>query len=182
MILVWAFASEFLQVVYGYQFDEAKNALRILVLANPFMFLGSIWGTALIVLNRQRRLIIAAAGAVLVSLTLNWTLILSFGYLGASWATVLTDAYIALVSYMLLPSWLRDFSFKRVLSKPILASLAMGGSIILFGSFHWLLNAFLALSIYAGSIVLLRGIPSEDWRPLVQSLKRSLFASSEITG
>lgn len=89
-------ASELMTFVYGPQYAGAASVLAVLAWANPFMFLGSLYGTLLIVLDAERILIPVSAAALVVSGAANYLFVPAFGAAGAAWASVLTELTVAL--------------------------------------------------------------------------------------
>jgi O-antigen/teichoic acid export membrane protein len=117
-------APEVVQIVYGPRFAPAAPALAVLAWAAIFMFLGSLHGTLLIALNAERTLAWLSPIAAAVSLSANAWLIGRAGIVGASWATLATEALVGIVCL---------FAVHRRLGAPRLQALvwpaASGGAV-----------------------------------------------------
>jgi O-antigen/teichoic acid export membrane protein len=111
-------APEIVQVVYSSRYAPAIPALQILAWASVFMFAGSLHGTLLIALDAERALFWLSLGAVIGSVTANLLLIPRYGILGASWATVGTEALVGLTTMALV---------RRRIGVPRLQALAWPG-------------------------------------------------------
>jgi len=89
-------APEIVQIVYSSRFAAAAPALVVLAWAPVFMFMGSLHGSLLIVLDAERTLFWLSLVAAVVSVAANLVLIRWLGLLGASLATVGTEALVGL--------------------------------------------------------------------------------------
>jgi O-antigen/teichoic acid export membrane protein len=81
-------------LVFGPGFDHAATALRILAIVVPLRFINSTMGSGLTAVNQQgRRSTIILVGA-LANLVINIILIPRFSFIGASYATVITEVLL----------------------------------------------------------------------------------------
>lgn len=78
-------------VVYGEAFLPAVKIFAILAVAVFFSYLSQVWLYTLNALGRQRLYTWATALGMVLNITLNWYLIPIYSYLGAAWATVITE-------------------------------------------------------------------------------------------
>src|SRR5947208_12521846 len=76
-------------------------SLLILGLGVVFMFISNAFIAALNAVDRQVLFTWAALGSMIVNVLLNVVLIPLYGYLGASWATVLTEVALTVTSYVM---------------------------------------------------------------------------------
>ncbi len=83
-------SGKIIQLLYGEQFAESAQLLRILLLAVPFSFSFFFLGTVLTAWGMFRRALAVTAAATLASVALNLYLIPYFGALGAAWAMVIS--------------------------------------------------------------------------------------------
>ena len=94
-------APEIVQVVYSSRYAGAAPVLAVLSWAAVFMFMGSLHGSLLIALDRERVLFWLSLAAAVVSVTANLLLIGRFGVIGAGWVTVATEALVGLTCLIL---------------------------------------------------------------------------------
>lgn len=119
-------SGELVAFVYGAQYAGAASALSVLAWANPFMFLGSLYGTLLIVLDAERTLIPVSAAALAVSGAANYLFVPSFGPAGAAWASVLTELAVAMSVFWGARHRLGRIGVAAILIRPVLVAGAVG--------------------------------------------------------
>jgi O-antigen/teichoic acid export membrane protein len=120
-------------------YDGAGRALAVLSVAAALSFIGTVVQATLVATHRQRQLLYVAGAALLVNIALNAALIPPYSYMGAAWATVLTEVAVLLFSL-----WA---------ARPLHLGLPLGG----------LGRALAAGAILAAALGLTYGLP-----PLVQ--------------
>lgn len=109
-----------------YRYPEAAPALRVLALGIVFMFVSSAFIGALNAIDRQVAFTWAALGSMVVNLVLNLVLIPQFGYLGASWATVLTEVALCILGWTLVARYLVPVPVPVLSWRILLAGALMG--------------------------------------------------------
>jgi O-antigen/teichoic acid export membrane protein len=140
-------------------YPKSEPALRILALGIVFMFSSNAFIAALNAINRQVLFTWAAAASMVVNVTLNLALIPFFGYLGSSWATVVTELVLLGCAYVLLSRELYRAPLHRLAWKPLLAGLVMGAVLWpLRDTTGWLVLpvVLLAGAVYTGAAFALR--------------------------
>jgi O-antigen/teichoic acid export membrane protein len=80
-------------------YDGAGRALAVLSVAAALSFIGAVVQTTLIATHRQRQLLYVAGAALLVNIALNAALIPPYSYMGAAWATVITEVAVLVFSF-----------------------------------------------------------------------------------
>ena len=90
------------ELVYGDQYGEAGNVLRIHIWAGVFVFLGIAASRWLIVENLQIYYMINCTIGMVMNIILNYVLIKKFGVEGSAWATLISQ-FIA--AYLCLSFW-----------------------------------------------------------------------------
>jgi len=84
-----------LRLLYGLRFADSRAPLQILMLAIPFLALNRLGYQALNASNRQNMTFIATALGAGFNVASNLILIPRWGYIAASWTTVITEAIMA---------------------------------------------------------------------------------------
>ena len=92
-------------VVFGEKFLPSVPVLRILTFAIPFMFLNSLFGSFMNATGRELTFTKITGFTALLNVVLNYILILHYGASGAAVATVVSQAFATLLSYI----YIRDF-------------------------------------------------------------------------
>ena len=94
-VLIFVLAHPLVHLVAGTEFDASIRPLRILAFALPFIFVAPVFYNVLVVINRQRRLILIGAASLAVNVGLNLILIPRYSYNGAASATVVSEGLCA---------------------------------------------------------------------------------------
>ena len=91
-LLVTMLSDNIIVIIYGDQFYGASNALRVLIWAAVFIYIGAVTGNMFIATNRQRTYLILAIIALVTNVVLNLVLIPSLSYIGASATKIFNEA------------------------------------------------------------------------------------------
>jgi O-antigen/teichoic acid export membrane protein len=158
-------ANKFILLIFGPAYTNSTIALQILVWTMVFTFAGASFVQLFMATNRQLFITKISLICVVINLILNLTLIPKFSYVGASFATVITE--IILVSYLIRAAYKFGYGLSRDVGsynifKVILSSIIMSIFIWYFQSFNLLILIVSALIIYIGTLYLLRGIDKVD--------------------
>jgi O-antigen/teichoic acid export membrane protein len=137
-----------LQFVYVY--PQSRDALRILALGIVLMFVSNAFIGALNAIDRQLTFTWAALVSMVVNIGLNLVLIPPFGYLGASWATVLTELALFGMGWLLTARHLTAVPVLALSWRILLASLVMGAALYPLRDVH---GPMIAGAIAAGALV-----------------------------
>lgn len=159
-----------------YQYPEATPALRILSLGVVFMFISTAFTGALNAIDRQVLFTYAALGSMVVNVLCNLILIPTYGYLGASAATVLTEIALCLLGAVLVFRNLGRMPLFRLSWRVLLAGLVMAAALYPFqhrtGVTALLVVAGGAL-VYGLALVVLRALDEQEWALVKRALGRS---------
>ena len=137
-----------LRFIYAY--PESASALRILALGIPLMFVSNAFIGALNAIDRQLTFTWAALVSMIVNIALNLALIPLFGYLGASWATVLTEVALCVMGWYLTRRHLTAVPVLALSWRVLLASLVMGAALYPLRDVH---GPMIAGAVVAGALV-----------------------------
>jgi len=138
---------EIISFIYGAEFSESKEVLKILIWLTPIIFLTNFTGSCLIAVEKQKRLALICGFNTVLNLTLNFILIPYYGYVGAAIASLTTEGVNLIIQYRVLKYYWEASIFDT-------SSLKLFFSLGLMGFFiHWLQgwNLFVILS---GAVVL----------------------------
>ncbi len=108
------------------EFLPSAPALRVLALALGFGFINNAFIGALNASDRQSSFTWAAGWSLVANLALNLTLIPLFGYLGSSWATVMTELVLAIAGWVLTARYVGRVPVLWLSWRVVLAGLVMG--------------------------------------------------------
>jgi len=150
-------------------------ALQILSLAYVFAFVNNAFIGALTVIDRQATYARAAGASLIVNLVLNLILIPPFGYIAASWTTVVTEIVLVAAGWWLTARHLGKLHLAAASWRPILAGAVMGVVIYPLSNVHGeavLLVVLLGIAVYVAAVVLLRAMTREEIQFLRAALRR----------
>lgn len=163
-------------LMYGPGYEQSAQALQILVWASIFMFLGSLYATVLIAAGTQGRIVGIYAVATIISIGANLVLIPQFSVVGASFSTVITEAFVAGAFFWLVRRTFPAVELHTPLFKPVVAATIMGLLLTLLGNGHWIIVSIFAIAVYAGVSLTIGAVPREDTARIV-----ALIKSRELT-
>lgn len=165
-LVICFMAKHLVLFVYGTQFMPAVESLRLLIWASVFMFMGSIYGAALISLDKEQGLIAIGVIALVVNMTTNFLAIPRWSYMGATLATLITEASVAVLAYAFVSRALKGFSISSLMVKPVSVTLVLAVAMPIMRNCPWVLQAFLATLVYVLTVILIRAVQREDWQML----------------
>lgn len=162
-------------------FGPSIAVLQALAPGLVLLYLNTVWTTALMSLNLERRLPVMAAIALVFNLAANLILIPRLQGMGAAIATSLTEGLLFALSLVFLPRQYWPLKSLLVGSKALLASLLMGVAIFALQRFSILLILPVAALVYLLAATALATIPREDIDQLSQAVLRKLGKASSTT-
>lgn len=156
------------------QFAESEPALRILAFGIVFLFANSAFYAMLNAMNRQGLNAWATGLATAVAVVLNLIAILLFGYLGASAATVLTEAALCTFGWWFVQLKRPELRLPvvRIAWRIVLAGAIMGAVLFPVRGYSIFLTAPAGFTVYVLAIYLLRVIDAEEWRLATAVIRR----------
>jgi O-antigen/teichoic acid export membrane protein len=152
-------------LLFGRAYDLAEPALRILALSLGFAFANNAFIGALSAADRQSSFTWAAGWSLVANLALNLALIPTFGYVGASWATVVTEIVLGVVAWTLTARHIGRVPVVQLSWRVVLAGLIMGVAVFPLRDMS---DASIAIPIvagvvvYAAAVLLLRGLTRDE--------------------
>jgi len=146
-------------------YPQSEPALRILALALAIGFVNNAFIGALSASDRQLSFTWAAGWSLIANLALNLILIPFFGYIGASWATVLTEVVLGVAGWILTRRHIGQVPVLQLTWRPILAGLVMGAVVFPLRNLDGvqvLIPIVVGAAVYAGAALLLRAVTSDE--------------------
>ncbi len=146
----------------GEAFIASSKVLQILAIAVGFIFLGSLYGQAVIVIKKQFwSMWVYFAGAVF-NILANLYFIPHYSYIGAAITTTATEFIITLALIIIVSKTLRYCVSFKIGIKALVAALPMAAFLYYFQNLHIIILGILGILIYGLFVYLLRGISKED--------------------
>ena len=157
------FANEIITIIYGNKFLLSIIALQTLIWVIPIIFLTALLGNILNAVNKQRVLTIVTALNVLFNVGLNLILIPTYSFIGASVATVLTEALGFILMFSYISKYFFKVSITHYLLKPVLNGIIVTALIYLIKTqVNWIIAGILGVFIYIVLLYVLGIINKED--------------------
>jgi O-antigen/teichoic acid export membrane protein len=148
-------------------FRDSEPALRILALGLVFAFVNNAFIGALSASDNQSSFAWAAGWSLIANLVFNLALIPLFGYIGASWATVLTEVVLGVIAWTLTARHVGRVPVLALSWRPVLAGLVMG--VVVFplrdlGGVAIVIPVVVGVAVYAGAVLLLKAVTPDEIR------------------
>jgi len=165
---IFVLAQPLNNALFGSSYDPSEPALRILALSLGFAFVNNAFIGALSASDHQASFTWAAGWSLIANLAMNLVLIPSFGYLGASWATVMTEIVLGAVGWTLTARHIGRVPVWRLSWRVVLAGLVMGAAVFPLsglGGVAMAIPIVVGVAVYGAAVLLLRGLTREeiDW-------------------
>ena len=169
-LIVTLLARPIVNLIFGNEFSGSVIALQILIWASAIMYVTMVQGTTIVTANRQMFSFKVTIVAALLNIILNYIVIPKYSYIGASAATVATEAFGLFVGIFFLNRWGYKLNMTRIYLPPILGLFTAGAvSIILINmNINVLIISMVVIVIY-GVIVYKMGI-TEDDKQLIRNI------------
>jgi O-antigen/teichoic acid export membrane protein len=155
-------SDKFTIIIFGMEFIQSAIVLRILIWACLLMFLNTLLSYLIIAIGKQHFNIISFGISALASVILNVLLIPSYSYVGTSLALVGSQIIIFIFSFSFVSSQLFRLSLYKIMIKPLLSSLILGGLLWYINCLNLFLLIPIGMLFYFGILILLRTFSRED--------------------
>ncbi len=146
----WILAEPVLIAIGGREYAPAAPVLRLLLIAVAALFLNSLSGHAVTMINRQRQMVWGYLSVAVVGVTLFLILIPRFSLYGAAVGSIVTQSLAALIGYVLVLRVMRFRLTLKIFWKIALAAFGM----IIVGLLTRPLGLAIALPLTGGVYVL----------------------------
>jgi O-antigen/teichoic acid export membrane protein len=160
---VFLLSSQFNDLLQLY--PQSQAALQILALGIVFMFADNTFAATLNAIDKQLVFAMVAVVGLVINVGVNLIVIPKYGYIGASWAVVVTEAALVVVGWFVLRAQLGVIHVVRAAWKTIVAGLVMGAFIFAIrpqGRGMLLVVVVAAAVIYALVLFALRVADAEE--------------------
>lgn len=170
-VIIISQADTIIKLIYGDKFLASVAPLKILSLIIPMRFINNSMGTGLTAVNRQSY----RAGVIFISavlnIILNFALIPKYSYIGASYATVITEIIILTALMYFTFQFVEKIDIIRIFGKPFAGGILMLLSSLYLQQFNIVINITISLTVYAALLILFRAIPLSEIRVFWESVK-----------
>jgi len=143
-----AFASTGIRILYGPQYEEAAAALQILIWLLPLALLSGNFRYTLIGYSKQTLEFVSAFIGAMISIFLNLILVRLYGFLGAAWALVLSEAVILILVYFIVRREITFLPIWNQLRWPMFAGIITIVAMYLLSSINIWLSGSLTIILF----------------------------------
>ena len=105
VISLFFLAEETIKIIAGAEFTDSVIVLQILAFALGAIFLANFFNSVLIVVNRQKLLLLILAGTAGLSLILNIIFIPYYSFMAAAVISTLCEIMVTIIAYILSKKW-----------------------------------------------------------------------------
>jgi O-antigen/teichoic acid export membrane protein len=174
---IFMLAHPLTRLLFGQAYEPSEPALRILALSLGFAFVNNAFIGALSATDHQASFTWAAGWSLLANLAMNLALIPTFGYIGASWATVMTEIVLGIAGWTLTARHIGYVAVWWLSWRVVFAGLVMAAAIYPFRDLAGVAMAIpivLGVAVYTGAVLLSRGVTRDeiDWARRALALAR----------
>jgi O-antigen/teichoic acid export membrane protein len=152
-------------VLLGPAYARSQPAIAILALSLGFAFINNAFIGALSAADHQASFTWAAGWSLVANVGLNLALIPTFGYIGASWATVMTEIVLGTVGWTLTARHIGRVAVLSLSWRIVLAGLIMGLAVFPFRDLSGLRIAIpiaVGVVVYAVAVLALRALTRDE--------------------
>lgn len=163
----WWLAEPVLRLFGGAEYAPAAPVLRLLLFAVSALFLGSLSGHVVTIINRQRQMVWSYLTVAIIGLLLYFILIPRLSLFGAAWGTIVTEILTAIVGYVLI---LRTVHFSlswRALPAIVFAGSVMWLTLALWPTGNIWVAASIAIVAYFVTLLVTRAVSIATLRQLI---------------
>lgn len=156
----------------GNDYAPAAPIFRLLLVAVSALYLGSLSGHVVTMINRQRQMVWSYLSVAVLGLILYLSLIPRYSMYGAAIGTIATEVITAIVGYILI---LRVMKFRlnwSIVPRLFVAAGLMAGAMMLMAGAAWWLRLIVGAATYAAGLFLTRAL---TWPTI-----REIFSSREV--
>jgi O-antigen/teichoic acid export membrane protein len=162
-----AVAGPLVRFLAGSGYDTAASVLKILLFAVPGIFLGALYGHAVIAVNRQKRMVYGYAATAVLTIAAYLYLIPRYGLWGAAFATIASETLIAILTFATVYGAAKVRPSFVIAAKALACSLVMYGALVLLPPWNVVVLVLIGSVVYLALMILVRGITKEELRSLI---------------
>lgn len=151
-----------MQLVAGVDFIQSGEVLMILGPAAAVVFWNSLFGHAIVALNKQKQMTWGYLAVAILTVAGYIYFIPLYGMWAAAWLTLFSEGLIGLLTFFVVWRVSTYFPSLKMLAKAILASVVMFMVLVILPNVHILILLPLAMIVYAAALTALGGPKPKD--------------------
>jgi len=156
--------------VYGQNYSPSIIALKILAWFILFKFLSYLTGTVLSSINKQKFRMYSQGIAAFLNLGLNLMLIPKYSFVGAGIATLASEIFLFILTFIFVSRHFHAFNVLKILYKPLIAVVIMAAAVV-FLKINMFAIIAIGAAVYFAVLFLLKAFDEGDYSLLKKLLK-----------
>ena len=150
--------------IFGADYTRTADVLQVLIWYTVVTMVGNVFSKAMLIQNRQTRLLLIRTGGLFINIALNIVLLPTIGIPGAAVATLIAESVILVLI-------VRSFAFPaewwtRVtghLWRLALISMILAGIVFVLREIHPIVAALIGVPVYGVLVIVSGTIAQDDW-------------------
>lgn len=163
-----AVGTELVELIAGEKYAASGPLLQLLILALVAVFFSSLYGHAVVAVNKQRGMIWGYAAAAVVATVGYLVLIPRYGAWGAASVTLVSEILIAVITYLVVSRASGAYPTFTVTVKALACAALMYGVLAALPTVHVTIDVVVGAATYAASMVAVGGIDIKKIRELTR--------------
>lgn len=165
-----AFSENIILILFGKEFFKASLSLQILLSAFPFLCLNTFCRYLLLILKKYRQRVISDSILVLINLIVSLILVPSYGFIGASYSTLIAIFIQLIINLVFLSGHLKNVSFLKNIFQPIVAGIVLYLPLMGLSIFNNIVFYAVAMIVFLVMLFVLKIFSAKD----IQNIKSIL--------
>ena len=161
-VMIALFSEDIIFLIYGSEFLPSSLALSVLIWSVIFLFMNALFANLIISMGKERMTAYTTGIMALVNIVLNFLLIPQYSYIGASIATVFTEALGAAIFFYYIYANLIKKLFATIILKLTSLNILLCLILIIFDFIPFILLIILSLIFYIILLVKFNCITKEE--------------------
>ena len=160
VIVTLFFAGPILEFLSGHQavFADSAALMQILIIAVAMIFFGTLFGYAVVAVNKQKAMIAGYLLAAAAALIIYFGFIPSYSYWAAAWGTVASELVVLVYAYALVRKASGQSLSFLIFAKLLPAAILMAGFYWL-AQINWFAELLIGAALYAAALIIFKIVP-----------------------
>jgi len=168
LVIVTEFTATGIMSAVDSRFIASGHVLQIIIIATGSIFIGTLFGNAVVAINRQRSMIAVYLIVAIVALTGYFLTIPRFGYFGAAWMTVVSELLMTVLAARLVLRKTGSRLHFGVAGRVLAAGAVMAFVLWVSREFPWPALLALGTATYAAGVIGFRAMSLATIKEIVQ--------------
>ncbi|MFA6525332.1 MAG: flippase [Patescibacteria group bacterium] len=162
-------AHSVIDLIAGPDFAESGRVLQVLIVTTGIIFIGNLFGNAVVVVNKQKEILKYYMAIAVISVSGCLLLIPTYSYMGAAWMTVLSQSLITLATMYVVWRKTKIFPSMKFFTKALIACAGMAAVLKLLDGYSLLVIISAGMITYGSILFLLKGISKDLIKEIVST-------------